>query len=136
MLENWLKLNISSCKRLESIEFHLTLSLELPPRGAFCTAITGMLLQAAPTLRRVTIELARLSDASVLGRKNLQLGRIDKILTETRFPVLEQVVIHIDPWTDSSENWYQQCTNSVHKHLSELTARGKLSVTFQYMYVS
>ncbi|TBU26958.1 hypothetical protein BD311DRAFT_725041 [Dichomitus squalens] len=138
MDSHWESLNLASCPRLESININIYFRAsgdEKQPTDhpALSLAGAGMLSQASGTLRKIAIWLHDLPRITTLNnRRLLRLQAFDRMITQDRFPLLEEVKlrisVHYDLRRKPSYDW-QKVVLGTQKALRGLHSRGLLEVT-------
>ncbi|KAI0720689.1 hypothetical protein C8T65DRAFT_826164 [Cerioporus squamosus] len=154
--DDWTLLDIRACKKLEHIElpicirrlhivnFYLSATHALarqrveygvpPPPPSLVGA--GLLANyAPPSLRKITINLKNLESASTLEKMSvLNLQEFDKVVTQTRFPNLQQFELYVES-TEALEcklGYRERCKAAALSALPALHALGVLNVRMRY----
>ncbi|RPD75505.1 hypothetical protein L226DRAFT_612537 [Lentinus tigrinus ALCF2SS1-7] len=118
-------LDLSACKRLESI------TLPMP----FCKtrtrplseAVVSILPRASPTLRKVSITVEHLPTPTTIGNRTIfKIHDLDKVLSATRFPHLQECELFID--IRCTPLGWAKCKGSARRALKSLHGRGLLKV--------
>ncbi|RDX47294.1 hypothetical protein OH76DRAFT_789971 [Lentinus brumalis] len=136
-LDDFNLLNIQACKKLES----LTVPIYMPhaqPSQAVSHVVVGVLLHhAPPTLRHISIMLHDVHRPTTLGsRIAFKLQELDKIITQARFPHLEEFLLGINA-TDElmrKDRYWEQCVDAARRALPNLHARRLLKVKDERPY--
>ncbi|EJF57959.1 hypothetical protein DICSQDRAFT_129205 [Dichomitus squalens LYAD-421 SS1] len=113
MDSHWESLNLASCPRLESININIYFRAsgdEKQPTDhpALSLAGAGMLSQASGTLRKIAIWLHDLPRITTLNnRRLLRLQAFDRIITQDRFPLLEELrLAKGGAWNSEGSTWF------------------------------
>ncbi|RDX47276.1 hypothetical protein OH76DRAFT_788851 [Lentinus brumalis] len=96
---NWRMLNLSACTKLESIS--LLMHFREKPTRPLSETPVGIIQQAPPSLRMVTIDVYCLPKSTTIGNRSVfKIHDFDKVLSTMHFPHLQGFELHICP--DSS----------------------------------
>ncbi|TFK88466.1 hypothetical protein K466DRAFT_488889, partial [Polyporus arcularius HHB13444] len=124
-------LNIQSCKKLESLTLPIYIPHAKPEKAVSHVGVGVLKHYAPPTLRHITIMLYDLPRPTTLGnRVVLKLQEFDKVVTEARFPHLEEFSVCItvtDELARKSGRW-MKCVGAARRALPNLHARGLLKL--------
>ncbi|KAI0720694.1 hypothetical protein C8T65DRAFT_692615 [Cerioporus squamosus] len=131
-LDDWALLDIRVCKKLES----LYLPIYVRPRDKSQKALSyvgaGLLANyAPPTLRKVTIDIRDLERPTTLGNRSvLKLQEFDKVITQARFPNLQQFELRVEPTRELGRKAHctKKCREAALRTLPGLHALGVLDV--------
>lgn len=124
---NWELLDLSTCRKLESITLpmHFRESRTRP----LSNPIVGILQRASQTtLRKVHIRIYGLPKPTNIGNRTVfRIHDLDRCLSATHFPQLQVCELNIR--CDFSNAGWPRCQNSARRALKDLHGRGLLKVT-------
>ncbi|TFK89024.1 hypothetical protein K466DRAFT_661862 [Polyporus arcularius HHB13444] len=127
--DNWRMLNLSACKKLESISLPIHISGRA--KRPVTESVIGILSQVSPTLRKVTIcatgrSLYRFTTSK--DRTVFKLHELDEALSPTRFPHLQQCVYEeeSDWMLIPTDRYLSRCLDLLQRELRGLHDRGLL----------
>ncbi|RPD56058.1 hypothetical protein L227DRAFT_292488 [Lentinus tigrinus ALCF2SS1-6] len=126
--DNWQKLHVSTCTKLESIFLPVFLGYRKQPVGE---PIVGILSQVPPTLRKVTIYATGLCRLMTVQECTAyKVNDLDEALSPIRFPHLQQCLIQECPdWAHSAPGGYwPKCVSAVRRALKGLHERRLLTM--------
>ena len=93
--DEWSALNVGLCPRLESIVLHVY-AADMPCDMPLCSAATGIVSQAPPALRYLTLKIWYFSCASLIDSDWLNLGDLDTALSRSPgFSKLEKLTVEL-----------------------------------------
>ncbi|KAI0720703.1 hypothetical protein C8T65DRAFT_272910 [Cerioporus squamosus] len=111
-------LNLTACTKLESIS--LPIHFRENPTRPLSETLVEILQQTPPSLRKITINVYGLLESTAIkNRKVFKMQDLDKLLSPTRFPHLQECEFKICDWMLQwhRKDYWPKCVDSVQRAL-------------------
>ncbi|KAI0720683.1 hypothetical protein C8T65DRAFT_632429 [Cerioporus squamosus] len=132
--DEWRLLNVHACKELQILEIPIYVPQGKPDRAVSHVGAGILAHHAPPSLRKVVIMLHDLPRPTTLGNRIvLKLQEFDKVVTQARFPHLQEFELGIAVTYDLTRKrgYWEKCVAAARRALPGLHARGLLKITNQ-----